>query len=341
MRELALWVDAPYQNDAVFDPQSPLNRDDCLSSFRLLKAALAQKGWQCHTVDIYKAGLSAPDAVVFFDIPALPVNLLLGSWKGKTRPLVVLSECEVIKPRNWNLKLHGQFDALFTWNGRFVDNKKYFRLNMSNHFPGDVPDSPAARNKFCAMIAAHKKRPHPLELYSEREKTVRWFEDNRPGDFDLYGVGWDRRAFGGPAFARFLNRVKPLTKLFAPVFPSYRGTVALKKPVLEKYKFSICYENARDIPGYITEKIFDCFFAGCVPVYWGAPDIVEHVPETCFIDRRKFRSHEELHAFLKNIGEAELASRRAAIKAYLSGSAAYEYTDRYFADTVSGIIAHE
>ena len=91
MRELALWVDAPYQNDAVFDPQSPLNRDDCLSSFRLLKAALAQKGWQCHTVDIYKAGLSAPDAVVFFDIPALPVNLLLGSWKGKTRPLVVLS----------------------------------------------------------------------------------------------------------------------------------------------------------------------------------------------------------------------------------------------------------
>jgi hypothetical protein len=39
-----------------------------------------------------------------------------------------------------------------------------------------------------------------------------------------------------------------------------------KKNTLEKYKFSICYENARDIPGYITEKIFDCFFAGCVPI---------------------------------------------------------------------------
>jgi len=45
--------------------------------------------------------------------------------------------------------------------------------------------------------------------------------------------------------------------------------VGHKKPIMEQYKFSIYHENARNIPGYITEKIFDSFFAGCVPVYWG------------------------------------------------------------------------
>jgi hypothetical protein len=46
---------------------------------------------------------------------------------------------------------------------------------------------------------------------------------------------------------------------------SYKGKIDSKKDTLEKYKFSICYENARDTPGYITEKIFDCFFAANSP----------------------------------------------------------------------------
>jgi hypothetical protein len=63
---------------------------------------------------------------------------------------------------------------------------------------------------------------------------------------------------------------------------------------LEKYKFSICYENARDTPGYITEKIFDCFFAGCVPIYWGANNITDHIPKECFIDKRDFEDYKVL-----------------------------------------------
>ena len=35
---------------------------------------------------------------------------------------------------------------------------------------------------------------------------------------------------------------------------------------------------AREIPGYITEKIFDCFLARSVPVYWGPGNIADHVP---------------------------------------------------------------
>lgn len=339
LKNLALWVDGIYRKDAIFDSTSPLNRDNCLSTVRLLKARLAEAGWECRTHDIYKSQGVLPDAVLFNDIPKTPLTLLLGGWKGKTKCFVVLNECEVIKPENWNLKAHAQFDAIFTWAERFVDNKKYFKTNFSNTFTESMPDAQRPREKFCVMIAAHKKRPHPLELYTEREKTVRWFEDNHPGDFDLYGVGWDRYAFNGPALMRLLNRVKPLTKLLAPYFLSYKGLIARKRPVLEKYKFSICYENARGIPGYITEKIFDSFFAGCVPVYWGAPDIAKYVPLACFIDRREFKTHEELYAFMKAMTPADYAAKIGAIAGYLAGGKAYQFSDNYFVQTVAKVIA--
>ena len=37
---------------------------------------------------------------------------------------------------------------------------------------------------------------------------------------------------------------------------------------LKNYKFNICFENS-SYPGYLTEKLFDAFKAGCIPIYWG------------------------------------------------------------------------
>ena len=58
------------------------------------------------------------------------------------------------------------------------------------------------------------------------------------------------------------------------------------------------FENARDIPGYITEKLFDCLFAGCVPIYWGEPNIQSIVPKECFIDFRHFLAKPDPYAAL-------------------------------------------
>ncbi len=39
--------------------------------------------------------------------------------------------------------------------------------------------------------------------------------------------------------------------------------------VFNSYKFIICFENSSN-DGYITEKIFNCFFAKTIPIYWGS-----------------------------------------------------------------------
>jgi hypothetical protein len=70
-----------------------------------------------------------------------------------------------------------------------------------------------------------------------------------------------------------------------------------KLAVIRSYRFVVCYENT-STPGYISEKLFDCLFAGCVPVYLGEPNIRQVIPEGCFIDRKAFATDAELADFL-------------------------------------------
>jgi hypothetical protein len=71
------------------------------------------------------------------------------------------------------------------------------------------------------------------------------------------------------------------------------------------------------LKGWITEKLFDCFFAGTVPVYWGAPDVLDHVPAECFIDMRQFKDFAELRSFLHALSPADEQRYREAALRYL------------------------
>jgi hypothetical protein len=200
-------------------------------------------------------------------------NLTLFLWEPPT-----------VEPEAYDPKLQACFGKIFTWDDDLVDGKKFFKFQIPiTDLPVDIlqPEQRVlfAKRKLCTMIASRLSSNHPKALYKEREKVIRFFED-KPGEFDLYGRDWEKRKF-----------------------KNYRGKIADKILVLKQYKFSICYENTRDMKGYITEKIFDCFFAGCVPVYWGASNIEEYIPENCFIDRRRFRDESELYGFLRSMDE--------------------------------------
>ena len=171
-----------------------------------------------------------------------------------------------------------------------------------------------------------------MELYTERVKAIRWFGENHPEDFDLYSIGWNKHYFKG--MLSRLNRFDALTKLLKPKYPSYKGSVKSKREVLQKYKFAICYENARDIPGYITEKIFDCFFAGCVPVYLGASNVTEYIPINTFIDRRNFRTYDELYSYLKNMSSKEYLNYLEAIKNFIKSDKINLFSAEHFAKRI-------
>jgi len=226
-----------YLNNKVFDINDIfVNRDNYAYSYFKLKDVLLENGIDLSTYDINP--IQESEIVVYNDMPKV-----LPHEKDIYKSYLLLFESELIKPENWDLKNHTYFSKIFTWDDRFVDNKKYFKINFSHLFPEKINKDLFTKEKLCTLIAGNKKVNHPLELYSKRVEAIRWFEKNYPKDFDLYGMGWDEYTPTNKYF-RFAFRKFQLSKLFKPNFPSYKGKVDAKKEVLKKYKFVIFYENA-------------------------------------------------------------------------------------------------
>lgn len=328
IKKISFIVDPHQSQNRIFDFSSnnPVNRDGGVYPFYLLKNQLAEKNIQIGTQD--RLSPTEADLLLFLDIPPN-----LATYPKEKLKYLIITESELIKPQNWNLQLHKQFTKIFTWRDDFVDNKKYFKLNFANRIYSTDPEV-TKRPNFCCLIAGAKKNNHPLELYSKRVEAIRWFEMNAPEDFEFYGMGWDMYQFSGPIFIRALNRIKFLRRAFAAKFPSYRGRVETKKQILAKYQFSICYENAEKISGYVTEKIFDAMFAGCIAVYWGAPNVTDHVPANCFIDRRQFKTYEDLYQYMKNLTMDQVAAYQKNIQAYLKSPLVYPYSAEFFAEVL-------
>ena len=51
---------------------------------------------------------------------------------------------------------------------------------------------------------------------------------------------------------------------------------------LQQYTFMVCFENAKRSQ-YLTEKLANAYAAGCVPIYWGAPEAGEWLNPRAFI----------------------------------------------------------
>jgi hypothetical protein len=161
-------------------------------------------------------------------------------------------------------------------------------------------------------VASTRYPPIGADLYLERLRVAAQFA-GRP-DFDVYGQGWQRRH---PAVPRRLHEA---------VLRAYRGPVAEKLTTLAHYRYSLCLENSV-FEGYVSEKIFDCFFSGTIPVYLGAPDIGRLVPREAFVDLRDFRDYRDLEVFLDGLDES--SQRR-----YLEAAAEFVRSPAYTPFTV-------
>ena len=329
VRKIAFLTEPTFLGDRLFSGESP---------FRLVREGLAGQGFLLHTTDVYERMADLPDLVVSLNAPPTSVDAVLPRAWGAVPKWAILAEPEVILQSNWEPELQRQFSRVFTWRDSLIDNDRFFRLNVPS--PVSTADAElSCPDSFCTLIAANKLSTHPLELYSKRREAIRWFERHHPDEFDLYGVGWDLLVVGGPRALRALNVRMPssVRRLLAPRFPSYRGPIELKRDVLRQYRFAICYENCREVEGYITEKIFDCLLAGTIPVYWGAPNIAERVPADCFIDYRNFASYEELYRHLVSLSDVACQEHRQAGQDFLRSDLANPFSTETWVET---LVAH-
>ena len=319
-----------HSNNSMFQVEDSTHRYNPTHVYRSLRQAFLEKGLEINTSDVNRGRQVAFDLYMEgrqFSDDDIPKYLIALENQNHNRLNESHDYCR-------------RFAKVFAWDARLYDMPNVVKILIPTQISHDRFPGYEERDIFSCLINANKafREALPSDLYLERINTIHWYESNDPAKFELYGMGWAKPA---PAFGywgkirRTLIRLR--TRLFGyKPFPSYRGEVNAKGEVLRRSKFSYCYENTRDLSNYITEKIFDSFRYGCVPVYWGADNVLEYIPADCFIDRRAFKDTAAVHQFLLNISPEDYAKYQSNIARFLDSDAARMFSTEYFASTVAG-----
>lgn len=298
--------------------QIAANQDDWSRPYQKLHDYLEDKGYQFYTSLPPKFDaefIKNVKTIFWHNTPNLPMCSLLGKTLLE-KVIIIITEPPHVFPANYDASLHTHFKKILTWDDTIIDNRKYFKyffVQASLEIKNTIPSF--ENKKLCTLICGNKNFSHKNELYSKRKEAIVFFENNAPEDFDFYGMGWTNCPY-----------------------QTYKGCVKSKTDTLMKYKFAICYENISNQRGYITEKIFGCFIAGCVPIYWGAENIADYIPQNCFIDKRKFSSLDKLYRHISTIDIKQYNLYLKNIRDFLSSPKAHFFSITHFIKTLTQLI---
>lgn len=293
-----------------FDYPGQLQNGIFETPFHFLRDALMDRGISLRTYDMGSFGDA--DKVLFFNHNDSVLEACLAEGLGRDSMVLFLYEPSVVFPRQYARKVWDSYGKVFTFKRELADSYKFIMMRYpqgQKTFPR-VPSY--GERKLLTLINANKYSYVHNELYSLRRLAIRYFERNEP-QFDLYGYDWDHNPFLSPGWKSLLLQAAMYRRIGRFVadfvsnvrgFGSFRGTVVQKLDCLSNYRFCICFENEAFDVG-LTEKIFDCLFAGTVPIYFGAPSISKYVPQESFIDFGSFEDYGDLHEHLLQMGNNE------------------------------------
>ncbi len=323
------------EKNRLFTDRNSLIGDDLHLPFVRLREACSDLAIEVETVT--SSNIDIFDGYFLIDIPesykkSKPIMKILESSKPK---YLLLLECKHIMPTGYDVSIHEGFSKVFTWDEELItkDPTKYVKINGSHDLPVQIDLDILSRQKKISMITGNKCSTDKFELYSKRKEVISFYQAKGSG-LDLFGLGWDGRCFNSKFISRVSNRIPLLKKIFYEVPAMYKGSVERKRPVLEKYQFSICFENRYGDYGYITEKIFDAMLSGSIPIYLGAVDISEHIPKECFIDMRQFDSILDLDQYLFSLGDESILEYQRSISSFLNSKQSKAFSIDVFVQTL-------
>lgn len=295
---------------------------------RILRAEFLKKGVELNNPDI-----NVGKEIAFSIFHNGEITMTVSGPK-----YLIAIENPYICPLNKDINYLRKFDGVFTWNPDILSLPNSTQIFIPNQIRNEKFSSFRDRPIFSCLINANKSFPSALsnDLYRERLNVIRWYQDHAPDYFSLYGLGWNKPAAALTPADKLRRRFKRLaTQIYGyKPFPSYRGAIENKADIYSKAKFAYCYENVADLPDYITEKIFDAFFSGCVPIYWGSNTVQNYIPSSCYIDRTQFRSTQAVHTYLLGISEERYQEYQYQITQFLLGSVAQRFDIRTYTNTI-------
>lgn len=317
-----------YYEDQLFNAQNAiLNREDTLAPFIRLREALSKQDIELHTADYL---IGSGDTNYNNDYYSLGVlknyQSLASNGQARLRAFVIF-EPPVVDPRLYQElpQLTAAFERVYVHNvvgdGYSLAGvdctklRKLFWPQPRNEVIEQIWLRQGRQRRIVVINGNHKPASFQNELYSKRIEAM--VELSQSGAVDLFGRGWER-------WWSRASMWKPYWYNRRTIMSIYKGGCASKYEVLGNYAFALCFENM-SMQGYITEKIFDCFYAGTIPLYLGAKDIDQLIPQSAYFDCRKFQSWSELWGALSALTDQQITSMRDAGREFIHGEQGAKY----------------
>lgn len=320
-----------FKKGRIFCKTDPIsNRDNCLQPFISLRDELNCRNIEIATND--QLPIDSADSVLCLDMPKANNSMWQDAALRSLPVHVIALESDLIHRENSAPELVDRCKTIFTPNDSRIDYVKYFPIRFAQEIRSPLRNSWGER-RFACMIAGNKASSDLSELYSRRIAVISWYCAYQPDLFDLYGAGWNSPTPSN-ILARIIGRMPLICSAYSPNFSVYRGTIKDKNSVLKNYKFCYCFENFSEPKGWITEKIFDAMFAGCIPVYWGPTNIKDHIPDGCYIDASKLQNPAKIHNKLLALSGLECSKITDNIANYLAGDSVLKFSIERFVTTI-------
>ena len=221
-------------------------------------------------LDVTKS-IEDADTVVFFDFLRKDLQTLQKTESTERNSILIVMEPQVVIPQKSSKIRKYKFSKL-CFLGRPPGSSEW-NLNWPQPWREVIPKSSSVSMHDAVMIAGNKLSFVEGELYSFRRECAFGIKN-----LDVYGVGWNSRTW--LRIKIFVSEL--LRACSAGYFPQYKspkywlkrlkswkGSPGNKDAALAHYKVSLVIENSYE---FLTEKLFDSFFGGCIPVYIG-PDL--------------------------------------------------------------------
>jgi hypothetical protein len=314
--------------DKLFDTTDGyLTRDGTLMPFARMREELAVQGIPVHTADYLRSGEVVAQVNHYWSLGILNgYHSLLNRDDVRLRGFI-LFEPPLVAPHMYRAlgEITKHFEAAYVHNttgdGYSLHNVAISKLRKL-YWPQPY-DTEAGQywwreerqNKLVVIAGNHNPWFRSPELYSRRIEAIADLADRNA--IDLFGRGWDQWWSRSSAWLPYWRHRKALMKV-------YQGACESKLETLSRYRFCLCLENM-PMAGYLTEKIFDCLYAGTVPIYLGAPNIADLIPPRAYVDLRQYKDINAMFDDIAGMSSLEWQKMRDVGKEFLRTTGKRQY----------------
>jgi hypothetical protein len=261
---------------------------------------------------------SNSEAIVFFDFDDDPAQKM-APYLGKYPAGLIRQEPQIVRPQNYRADYLSHMNFVIDV-GR-PPSSSILRVNWPQDWNLGILEKSKSnsqpRTEKAVLINRNLMSFVAGEMYSLRRLIVQ-----SSSEIDVWGAGWEM-PFANRAIRVIEELLIPLRHGVPVNLGSIKGwfksPLSLKGPsedklaTLSKYKYSLVIENSLD---YMSEKLFDCFFAGTLPIYVGPNPREFGIPEFAAI-----HSKPNIESVMESINLARgvnLDEWRSSLLAWLS-----------------------